>query len=199
MNRQNIGGRNVAALDVMVSEIGHVYFNNHPDAWSWKISDSDSLSVQATRSHIDNCLLSSLSPSSRWSKLIPRKVNVFIWWLILDRLPTRLNSSLRGIEISSIACPSCNADMESNDHVFFECDTTSNIWRLVRTWTSTNMPSFPSSSDWLQWFENWSASKESKDRMYVISAASLWVLWRYRNNVTFNDHPTRGSDLFDNI
>ncbi|GJY53183.1 hypothetical protein Tco_0444847 [Tanacetum coccineum] len=67
------GGRNVAALNVMVSEIGHVYFNNHPDAWSWKISDSDSLSVQATRSHIDNCLLSSLSPSSRWSKLIPRK------------------------------------------------------------------------------------------------------------------------------
>nr|GEY26716.1 putative RNA-directed DNA polymerase, eukaryota, reverse transcriptase zinc-binding domain protein [Tanacetum cinerariifolium] len=71
--KQNIGGRNVAALDVMVSEIGHVSFNNYPDAWSWKISDNDSFSVHVTRSHIGNCLLPSLSPSSRWYKLIPRK------------------------------------------------------------------------------------------------------------------------------
>ncbi|GKC20072.1 hypothetical protein Tco_1022222, partial [Tanacetum coccineum] len=35
---------------------------------------NDSFSVQATRSHIDKCLLPSLSPSSRWSKLIPRKL-----------------------------------------------------------------------------------------------------------------------------
>nr|GFC42644.1 reverse transcriptase domain, reverse transcriptase zinc-binding domain protein [Tanacetum cinerariifolium] len=111
-------GRNVAALDVMVSEIGHVSFNNGRDAWSWKISVNDSFSVQATRSHTNNCLLPLLSPSSRWSKLIPRKVNVFIWRLIWDRPPTRLILSLRGIEISSIACPSCNASMESNDHVF---------------------------------------------------------------------------------
>nr|GEZ09611.1 RNA-directed DNA polymerase, eukaryota, reverse transcriptase zinc-binding domain protein [Tanacetum cinerariifolium] len=119
----------------------------------------------ATRSHINNFLRPSLSPSSRWSKLIPRKVDVFIWNLILVRPPTRLNLSLRGIEISSIACPSCNGGMESNDHVFSECDTASNIWRLVCTWTSSNMPSFSSSSDSLQWFKNWRASKESKDRV----------------------------------
>nr|GEV81113.1 hypothetical protein [Tanacetum cinerariifolium] len=50
-------GRNVAALDVMVSEIGHVSFNNGHNAWSWKILVNDSFSVQATRSHINNCLL----------------------------------------------------------------------------------------------------------------------------------------------
>nr|GEV25123.1 probable WRKY transcription factor 9 [Tanacetum cinerariifolium] len=39
-----------------------------------KVGDvNESFSVQAMRSHIDKCLLSSLSPSSRWSKLIPRK------------------------------------------------------------------------------------------------------------------------------
>nr|GFB16581.1 RNA-directed DNA polymerase, eukaryota, reverse transcriptase zinc-binding domain protein [Tanacetum cinerariifolium] len=35
--------------------------------------DNDSLSVEVTRPHIDNYLLPSLSPSSRWSKLIPHR------------------------------------------------------------------------------------------------------------------------------
>ncbi|GJW96092.1 RNA-directed DNA polymerase, eukaryota [Tanacetum coccineum] len=117
----------MAALDRLISNIGNVSFNNAPDSWSWKISNDDPLSVQATRSHIDNCLLSSLHPNTRWLKFLPRKVNIFIWWLILDRLPTRFNLSLRGIDIPSIACTTCNASMETNEHVFFECDTASNI------------------------------------------------------------------------
>ncbi|GKD39056.1 hypothetical protein Tco_1259263 [Tanacetum coccineum] len=137
----------------MVSEIGHVSFNNHPDSWSWKISVNDSFSVQATRSHIDKCLLPSLSPSSRWSKLIPRKL-------------ARRAMLVRNGIFSMSMFPS-NCDTAS-------LNTASDIWRLVRTWTDTIMPSFS-------------------------SMASLRVLWRYRNIVTFNDHPMRRSDLFDNV
>ncbi|GJT66330.1 RNA-directed DNA polymerase, eukaryota, reverse transcriptase zinc-binding domain protein [Tanacetum coccineum] len=39
-----------------------------------------------------------------------------------DSLPTRLNLSLRGLEIPSIECPICNIGMESVDHVFFGCE-----------------------------------------------------------------------------
>ncbi|GJY85810.1 RNA-directed DNA polymerase, eukaryota, reverse transcriptase zinc-binding domain protein, partial [Tanacetum coccineum] len=77
-----------------------------------------------------------------------RKVNVFIWRFILDRLPTRLNLSLRGIEIPSIECPICNSGMESVDHIFFDCEVASNIWRLVDVWTNIDMPSFSSWFDW---------------------------------------------------
>ena len=198
-NIKSIGRRNEAALEAMVLELGQVSLSNRNDAWYWNITDDGSFSVQATRIHIGNYLLPSLSPSTRWSKLLPRKVNVFIWRLILDRLPNRLNLSLRGLDISSIACPLCNMGMESNDHVFFGCDTASSMWRLIRVWTDINMPLFSSWFDWLHWLDNWRASKDSKDRVYVISAASLWVLWRYRNSITFNSHPTRKSDLFDSI
>nr|GFB02688.1 hypothetical protein [Tanacetum cinerariifolium] len=189
----------MAALDRLISNIGHVSFNNAPDSWSWKISNDDSFSVQATRSHIDNCLLPSLHPNTRWLKFLPHKVNIFIWRLILDRLPTCLNLSLRGIDIPSIACTTCNTAMETNEHVFFECDTASNIWRLVSLWSTSNMPSFSSSIDWLQWFDNRRATKSSKDRIYAIFAATLWILWRYRNNVIFSDHPIRKSNIFDHI
>ncbi|GJV12048.1 ion channel CASTOR-like protein isoform X2 [Tanacetum coccineum] len=36
-----------------------------------------------------------------------------------DSLPTRLNLTLRGLEIPSIECPICNIGMESVEHVFF--------------------------------------------------------------------------------
>ncbi|GJU43814.1 RNA-directed DNA polymerase, eukaryota, reverse transcriptase zinc-binding domain protein [Tanacetum coccineum] len=47
--RSNIGSRNMAALDRLISNIGNVSFNNAPDSWSWKISNDDPFSVQATR------------------------------------------------------------------------------------------------------------------------------------------------------
>nr|GEY50379.1 hypothetical protein [Tanacetum cinerariifolium] len=168
-NRQSIGSRNVAGLEALVSKLGHVSLSNRLDAWSWNISDDDNFYVQATRTHIANGLLPSLSPSTRWFKLLPRKVNVFIWRLILDNLPNRLNLSLRGLEISSITCPSCNIGMESNDHVFFGCETASSIWCLVRVWTDITMPPFSSLFDLLEWIDDWRASKDSNDRVYVIS------------------------------
>jgi hypothetical protein len=74
-----------------------------------------------------------------------------------------------------------------------------NIWRLIRVWINVNMPSFHSCYDWLQWFEDWRASRVAKDRVYCISSTVLWFIWRYRNSVVFNVHPMKKNDLFDFI
>ncbi|GKC82244.1 hypothetical protein Tco_1137961, partial [Tanacetum coccineum] len=95
-SRQNIGSRNEAALKDMVSELGQVYLSNLPNAWSWNISDDGNFSLQAMIIHINN------------------------WRLILDRLSNRLNLSSQRLQIISIACPSCNSGVESNDHVFLD-------------------------------------------------------------------------------
>ncbi|PWA52848.1 reverse transcriptase domain, Reverse transcriptase zinc-binding domain protein [Artemisia annua] len=117
-SRQNLGSRNEEALENLLTEIAHVSVNRSPDSWKWSIAHDDMFSVLDTRIHVDNAILPSLSPSIRWSKILPRKVNIFIWRLILDRLPNRLNLSSRGLEISSISCPLCNAAVESIDRTF---------------------------------------------------------------------------------
>lgn len=40
--------------------------------------------------------------------------------------------------------------------------------------------------DWDSWFLSWPASKDSRDSAYVIFAAACWMLWSFRNNVTFH-------------
>ncbi|GJR99791.1 RNA-directed DNA polymerase, eukaryota, reverse transcriptase zinc-binding domain protein [Tanacetum coccineum] len=47
--------------------------------------------------------------STRWLRVVPIKVNVHAWRVCLDKLPTRANLSLRGMDIPSIACPLCNS------------------------------------------------------------------------------------------
>ncbi|GKB74933.1 RNA-directed DNA polymerase, eukaryota [Tanacetum coccineum] len=121
---------------------------------------------------IDSMLLPSLVPPTSWYKVLPRKVNIFLWRLYLDRLSHRLNLSSRGMDIQSISCPMCNGNVKSSSPIFFECDIASEVWRMVRNWCDIPLPSFSSHDQMRSW---------------------------YRNNVTFCAHPMRKSDLFDNI
>ncbi|GKC44624.1 ribonuclease H-like domain-containing protein [Tanacetum coccineum] len=45
--------------------------------------------------------------------------NIHAWKVFLDKILTRLNLSLRGMDIPSILCPLCNSAAESTSHIFF--------------------------------------------------------------------------------
>ncbi|GKD33073.1 RNA-directed DNA polymerase, eukaryota [Tanacetum coccineum] len=80
---------------------------------------SDEFSVKSVRNLIDASLLPKSDVPTRWVKLIPIKVNIIAWRIRLDRLPTRMNLSSRGLEIPSIICSLCNEAAETTSHVFF--------------------------------------------------------------------------------
>ncbi|GKA46359.1 RNA-directed DNA polymerase, eukaryota, reverse transcriptase zinc-binding domain protein [Tanacetum coccineum] len=117
---------------VSLGEIRDMEIDDDSDSCIWSLSHDGDLSVSNVRKHIDDCMLPNLLLCTRWYKVISRKVNIFMWRLFLDRLPLRLNLSSRGLDIDSILCPVCNMQVECNIHIFFSCDTTSVVWRLVR-------------------------------------------------------------------
>ncbi|GJR68289.1 putative reverse transcriptase domain-containing protein [Tanacetum coccineum] len=170
-----------------------------PIFFTRSLGPNGTFTVKDARYRIDQNILPTLAHTTTWDKSIPRKVNVFMWRLSLDRLPHRLNLSSRGMDIPAISCPSCNANVESANHVFFECDIATDMWKLVFRWC--DIPLFQASSwdSFNDWIISWHASKEKKHRFYVITTSVLWWLWRYRNSVTFSSQPLRKSDLFDNV
>ncbi|GKA83403.1 putative RNA-directed DNA polymerase, eukaryota, reverse transcriptase zinc-binding domain protein [Tanacetum coccineum] len=115
------------------------------------------------------------------------------------RLPHRLNLSSRGLDIPTISCSSCSGNVESADHVFFECDLVKEIWSLVRKWCDIYFPTFASFDTWNSWFCIWQPAKVKSRRLYVIFAALFWWIWRYHNSVTFSSDSIKKGDLFDNI
>ncbi|GJT35075.1 RNA-directed DNA polymerase, eukaryota, reverse transcriptase zinc-binding domain protein [Tanacetum coccineum] len=112
-------------------------------------------------------------------KSIARKVNIFMWRLSLDRLPHRLNLSLREMDILAISCSSCNANVEYANHIFFECIIASDLWKLVYRWCEIPFVQALSIEAFKDWLSSWHAPKEKKHRLFVISTSILWWLWRF--------------------
>ncbi|GKB67159.1 RNA-directed DNA polymerase, eukaryota [Tanacetum coccineum] len=128
----------------------------------WGVKDAHNI--------IDQKTLPSL-PSTSWDKIIPRKVNIFMWRLSLDRLPHRLNLSLRGMDIPAISCSSCNANVESANHIFFECIIAYDLWKLVYRWCEIPFVQALSFEAFKDWLSSWHAPKEKKHRLFIISTS----------------------------
>ena len=88
---------------------------------------------------IDDKLLPSFDFPTRWVKVIPIEINIFSWRVRLEKLPARLNLSLRGIDIPTILCSSFNTSVESTSYLFFSCLVTRQVWgKLLRCWELTD-------------------------------------------------------------
>ncbi|GJT80780.1 putative reverse transcriptase domain-containing protein [Tanacetum coccineum] len=127
-------GSNMCLTSSWHVSIEYAEINEIKDTCVWSLDTNGTFSVKDARCIIDSTILPSLASSTVWDKNIPRKVNIFTWRLILDRLPHKLNLSSHDINIQQISCPSCNGNEESSNHIFFECNIAKGILMLVRKW-----------------------------------------------------------------
>ncbi|GKB22800.1 hypothetical protein Tco_0862201, partial [Tanacetum coccineum] len=87
------------ALLVQVQDVNLVPVS---DRWKWSLENSGDFSVASVRKMLDNKMLPDVTTKTRWIKLVPIKVNVHVWKVKIDSLPTRFNISRRGMDIESI-------------------------------------------------------------------------------------------------
>ncbi|GKA14058.1 RNA-directed DNA polymerase, eukaryota, reverse transcriptase zinc-binding domain protein [Tanacetum coccineum] len=69
----------------------------------------------------------------------------------LDKHPTRLNISRRGMDIDSILCPTCGKAVESTRHIFFTCQIARDILYLITNWWNIPYMEVSSYEEWLVW------------------------------------------------
>ncbi|PWA75413.1 RNA-directed DNA polymerase, eukaryota, Reverse transcriptase zinc-binding domain protein [Artemisia annua] len=89
----NIGpeSRTGSQLQNMESLIHHIHLVNSEDKWSWDLGPDGLFSVAGTRRALDDHFLDDGDRPTRWSRLVPIKVNILTWRACVDRLPTRVN------------------------------------------------------------------------------------------------------------
>ncbi|PWA73564.1 hypothetical protein CTI12_AA252330 [Artemisia annua] len=141
--------------------------------WIWSLDSSGEFSVKSARSYIDDTLLHMVGAPTRWVKVVPIKINIFAWKVCLDKLPTRLNLSLHGIDILPIICPICSSAGESGSHLFFSCNMACLLLRKVGRWWDLDFPKLHSRfgvSGWFRVFPSFAASSFGLSR-YIASWA----------------------------
>nr|GFA42365.1 RNA-directed DNA polymerase, eukaryota, reverse transcriptase zinc-binding domain protein [Tanacetum cinerariifolium] len=84
-----------------------------------------------SRKMIDDALIHSPNLNYRWNKYVPIKVNILVWKILNNSLPTKFNISRRGILIDSIICPNCDVGVETVRHLFFSCSMSRDIFNLI--------------------------------------------------------------------
>ncbi|GKA05709.1 RNA-directed DNA polymerase, eukaryota [Tanacetum coccineum] len=138
----------------------------------------------------------SLSPSNdRWAWLLGSSA----WKVCLDKLPTRLNLSLRGIDIPSIICPNCGLAGESCSHLFYSCNLARTLWRKIARWWEIDIPDFSCYEEWIAWFKTTRFSKAQKEMLEGVFYVMWWMIWKFRNQVLFGSSHPRMELLFDDI
>ncbi|PWA73185.1 RNA-directed DNA polymerase, eukaryota, Reverse transcriptase zinc-binding domain protein [Artemisia annua] len=118
------------------------------NGWIWSIDNNKGFSVNHLSKLIDSRILSPgcLGRVVKWNNWVPRKVNIFNWRVVNDRIPHLSNLDKRGIDVHSLLCPLCDSDIEYSNHILFNCHKVKPIWLKCFDWwnysVSAHHPSF---------------------------------------------------------
>ncbi|GKB66441.1 putative RNA-directed DNA polymerase [Tanacetum coccineum] len=118
-------GRTNSELSELQSLVENVSLNQTSlDTWRYKLSVNGEFSVKSLSMWIEDRSSSGGSGATQtfWSKIIPRKVNVFIWRVLKRRIPVRVEIDKRDIDLDSVLCPCCDNSVESVDHCMVLCE-----------------------------------------------------------------------------
>ncbi|GJV31101.1 RNA-directed DNA polymerase, eukaryota, partial [Tanacetum coccineum] len=155
-------GCEMQQLNSLKAKIEGVILNNSSDRWTWSLEGSGEFSVSSLRKEIDSVYLPQSGKKTRWIKQVPIKVNILAWKVSNDYLPTRVNLSKRGMEIESILCPMCNLSAESACHLFFQCETSRQIFNKICRWWELEIQAINSYEEWVVWMVNIRLRSNSK-------------------------------------
>ncbi|GKA62006.1 RNA-directed DNA polymerase, eukaryota, reverse transcriptase zinc-binding domain protein [Tanacetum coccineum] len=106
------------------------------DKWRWLLDEDGEFKVKMlTRLIEEKCLcLESSGQETTWNKLVPKKVNIFIWRALKNSLSVREELDRRNIDLDSVICPCCNNSVESCTHSLITCDLAMSVWGKNFSW-----------------------------------------------------------------
>lgn len=136
-----------------------------------------------------------------WNKLSPPKVNVHVWRVLHNKLPTRSNLRRRNIipDSGGCRCVFYDNDMENMKHVLFECPFSYGIWMSCCKWLGVET-AFPSDTSMnLLLFSSFFRSSNGKKFAVSIWECVVWSLWKLRNARIFRNEEINGDKLLKEI
>ncbi|PWA74209.1 reverse transcriptase domain, Reverse transcriptase zinc-binding domain protein [Artemisia annua] len=186
-------------LSTLSSLLDPIILTEARDEWIWLLDPNFGFTVKKTRIHLDDALLPDAYISTRWCRFISKKVNIFVWRALRDRLPTRWNLNSKGVELESILCPNCLSSPENLHHSLWTCIHATCVWLKVFNWLELPCPTPSSIQDVYEYVDQLHFQKERKSIIEAIFGVVLWTLWNFRNQLIFSSHCMARNEIFDKI
>ncbi|GJY60414.1 RNA-directed DNA polymerase, eukaryota, reverse transcriptase zinc-binding domain protein [Tanacetum coccineum] len=195
LRRQPRGGAESCQFSMLQSVIRDVILSDEQDSWQWSLDDSVGFSVSSVRSLIDAHILDVSSTATRWNPCIPIKVNVFLWRLLLNKLPSRVNLDRKDIDVVLILCLICQLDVKTANHIFFTCEIAKELWALMARWWELDIPFCVNISEWFDWLDSLHLSNKAWLFLDGVGGMLLWSIWSFRNRLVFSNPSLTKAEL----
>lgn len=134
----------------------------------------------------------SVFPCIFWKDGCPSKMIYFAWLTFHNKNLTWENLMKRGWHGPSL-CFICRSEGENNEHLFFECKKTKQLWQALEICYGVQHKTHASIAEAFLWCND---QKKSWRRIFIIS---LWIIWKWWNNAIFNGIKSPFMENFFNI
>ncbi|KAH1074230.1 hypothetical protein J1N35_026558 [Gossypium stocksii] len=129
-------------------------------------------------------------PSSEFSYGNAYKLLQEVWRISWNFIPTLLNLNKKRVA-TDIVCPRCREAVESIDHIFRECPTTTEVWmNLNLSWILQNL--IQHYWEWLIWI-----FKNSTKEWCRVFCCGMWAIWSSRNKLVYEGKISTGKEISD--
>lgn len=122
-----------------------------------------------------------------WNSKAPSNVCAFIWKVMWDRIPMRINLLKRKVirSIIEARCPLCLEKDETSDHLLISCPFADKVWINCYRWIGVNTAL--SGSCRLHLLQHYFVGFNAKQNelFKIIWFAETWSLWLIRNQIIF--------------
>ncbi|PWA39142.1 RNA-directed DNA polymerase, eukaryota, Reverse transcriptase zinc-binding domain protein [Artemisia annua] len=154
-------------------------FSEVPDHVVWELDEFGVFSVTSMRSCLDSFLLGSSGVPTRWNTLVLRKLNILLWRIFRDRIPTRLNLRDKDIDLDSLLCPVCMQIGESTEHLFSSCSDLCPLWHRIAVWWGVPTPTEMTINSLVTWADDVALDAESKKVFDAVIMVAFWTIWSF--------------------
>ncbi|XP_071694989.1 uncharacterized protein [Rutidosis leptorrhynchoides] len=181
-------GRSLNELSELNNLLSSINLSENPDTWKWNLDNSGVFTTKSLSSILDNLKLEIPTSSFKTprNKLIPQKINIFIWRVILGRIPTRVELDKRNIDLDTILCPQCNSLVETIEHTLYQCTTFEAIWNLNLAWWNLPTTTFSSLFDITLTDQTFTTSPLGKFIWQATKWTTIYMIWKNRNAKVFS-------------
>ncbi|KAF5783556.1 putative RNA-directed DNA polymerase [Helianthus annuus] len=177
----------VMAVQLLSDEMFAAARGYGDDRWTWELDGSGNFSVKSLKNYLQCARFPNLGNDFSWNNWTPSKVNFLSWRISLDRLPTLVALARRNVINGQIECKMCGLFAEDVDHLFAGCNGAQYVWDFISHWCKISSIYAFCAKDLLKWHMQVRGNAKWKQLIYAVIQVALWVIWRSRNDLVFNN------------
>ncbi|XP_022041002.1 uncharacterized protein LOC110943567 [Helianthus annuus] len=157
----------------------------------WKV-EASTVALISENQDVDDMLTRTRNQLMRWIHWVPIKVNILVWRIEMDKVPTRVALARRGLSLPYHSYPLCEVAPQTTAYLLVDCGVSEGVWKAIWGWCKLNVAPVSTFEDILKLPSV--SGKQNKWYKRIVKGILMvvcWALWITRNKKAFNGYSTR--------